>query len=713
MRGNGVGRLRLCTIAYHFCRRRRQWIVRPPTRGHKRNSMENALHRETSPYLLQHADNPVHWQSWGEQAFARAKAENKVILLSVGYAACHWCHVMAHESFEDPATAELMNKLFVNIKVDREERPDIDTIYQNALALIGERGGWPLTMFLTPDGEPFWGGTYFPPKASHGRPGFPVLLQKVDEIWREKQDMVTKNVAVMNDALQKISQTVAGDLIARSTADLLAEHILKQFDPIHGGIGGAPKFPHVPILDLLLRAHLRTKAANLAEAVRLALRQMCQGGLYDHLGGGFARYSTDALWLVPHFEKMLYDNVQLIDILLLAYNVFDDLLFKERLSETADWLIREMTAEGGAFAATLDADSEGEEGRFYVWSADQIDDALDQQAEPFKKAYGVHPAGNWEGRTILNRLGNPERFDDPSEARLASARAILLAVREGRVRPGRDDKVLADWNGLAIAALARAGTALGREDWIEAAVSAFAFICDNMTLGDDKDGRRLVHSWRAGKPGTMATLDDYAAMARAALILHQVLGEAPYLDRAIQWVEVLENHYRDDDGGFFFTAADAKDLIVRVKSAHDGPTPSGNGLMVGVFARLWLLTGDDHYRHRAEQVVRAFSGGLEKDAFALATLLNDAELLNSAAQTVIIGPPGGSDTKGLVAAAFAAPQPNLVIQSIAADAPLPDGHPAQGKTAIDGKATAYVCVGPVCSLPFTNQEDLKDALARA
>jgi uncharacterized protein YyaL (SSP411 family) len=675
--------------------------------------MENALHRETSPYLLQHADNPVHWQPWGPRAFARAKADNKPILLSVGYAACHWCHVMAHESFEDLTIAELMNKLFVNIKVDREERPDLDTIYQNALALMGERGGWPLTMFLTPEGKPFWGGTYFPPEARYGRPGFPTLLEKVDEVWREKQNMVTKNITVMNDALQKISQTKAGDLISPSTADLLAGQILKEFDTVHGGVGQAPKFPHVPVLDFVLRAYLRTKAPAMAEAVRVALRQMCQGGLDDHLGGGFARYVTDAIWLVTHFEKMLYDNVQLIDILLLEYNVNDGQLFRERISETADWMIREMTAEGGAFAATLDADSEGEEGRFYVWNADEIDEVLGQDSESFKNTYGVHPAGNWEGRTILNRLGYPERLDDAAEARFAGSRELLLARREGRVRPGRDDKVLADWNGLAIATLARAGTALGRGDWIEAAVNAFDFISENMTQDDGEGGPRLVHSYRAGIPGTMATLDDYAAMARAALTLYQALGKAPYLENALHWVDILENHYRDADGGFFFTADDAKDLIVRIKSAHDGPTPSGNGLMVGVFARLWLLTGDNQFRDRAEQVVRAFSGNLEGDVFVLATLLNEAELLTHAAQTVIIGQPGGADTKTLVAAAFSAAQPNLVLQSIAPEVQLPDGHPAQDKTSINGKATAYVCVGPVCSLPLTNEKDLKDALARA
>jgi uncharacterized protein YyaL (SSP411 family) len=568
-------------------------------------------------------------------------------------------------------------------------------------------------MFLTPDGKPFWGGTYFPPEASYGRPGFQTLLQKIDEVWREQHDMVTKNVNVMNDALQKISISPAGDLIPPETADRLAEHLLKEFDPVHGGIGQAPKFPHVPTLDLVLRAHRRTLVPELGAAVRVALRQMSQGGLYDHLGGGYARYSTDTLWLVPHFEKMLYDNVQLIEILLYTYSVFHDPLFKDRISETADWLIREMTAEGGAFAATLDADSEGEEGRFYVWNAADIDEALGQDAEPFKKAYGVHQAGNWEGRTILNRLGNPERLDDPSEARLAKSRAVLLELRENRVRPGRDDKVLADWNGLAITAMARAGMALDRADWIEAAIQAFGFITGKMVITNGTDDGRLVHSYRAGQPGPIANLDDYAAMARAALTLYQVTGETEYLDHASQWADVLDRHYRDRDGGFFFTADDAKDLIVRTKSAQDGPTPSGNSLMVGVFAKLWLLTGDARYRDRAEEVIRAFSGGLEKDAFSLATLLNEAELLTGAVQTVIIGPADAADTKALVTAAFTAPQPNLVLQRITPDCPLPDGHPAHGKTTVDGKATAYVCVGPVCSLPLTDVEDLANALARA
>jgi uncharacterized protein YyaL (SSP411 family) len=440
---------------------------------------------------------------------------------------------------------------------------------------------------------------------------------------------------------------------------------------------------------------------------------MSQGGIYDHLGGGYSRYATDALWLVPHFEKMLYDNAPLIEILLLAHGLYNDRLFFDRIVETADWIIREMTADGGGFASTLDADSEGEEGRFYVWTAADVDAALGNRADPFKTAYGVHPSGNWEGNTILNRLGHPARLDDAAEARLAEARAILFDLRKARIHPGRDDKVLADWNGLAIAALSRAGAVFEREDWVSAATTAFDFICTAMDP-DAKDGKhRLVHSFCDGQQGARATLDDYASMSRAALTLYQVRGEERFLNWALRWTEVLDHHYRDEDGGFFFTADDTTDLIIRTKSAHDGPTPSGNGLMVGVFARLWLLTGKDKYRKRGEEVIRAFSGDLEKEAFALATLVNESELLSRAAQTVIIGTIDSADTQVLVRAALAAPQPNLVLQRLDPNADLPDGHPAEGKTQLDGKATAYVCVGPGCSLPLTNEKDLKNALAGA
>jgi len=567
--------------------------------------MRNELDKETSPYLLSHAENPVHWQPWGDAALARARAENKPILLSVGYAACHWCHVMAHESFEDPATAEVMNRHFIAIKVDREERPDIDSIYQSALAMLGEHGGWPLTMFLTPDGTPFWGGTYFPPEARYGRPGFPDLLQRVATVYTEQADKVAQNATAIAEALARMGRSETGGLIPPDLPLTLAERLINEFDQVHGGIGAAPKFPHVPVFELVLRAGLTHKRAELREAIVFALTKISQGGIYDHLRGGYARYSTDAQWLVPHFEKMLYDNAQLLSLLTLVHNLTGDALFAERITETADWVLDEMIAEGGGFAATLDADSEGEEGRFYVWSQAEVDRVLGpgEDTSLFNKIYDVRPEGNWEGKCILNRIHAPERLSDADEARLAAARKKLLKARADRVRPGWDDKVLADWNGLMISALARAGAAMNRTDWINAARSAFDFVNTRLRI---PGSARLVHSYRSNHQGSAATLDDYAAMINAALTLYEIDGDDGFLEAARTWIQVVENHYRDDEqGGYFLTADDASDLIVRVRNAHDSATPSGNGLMVLAFARLYALGGDAADRDHAEKIIKA------------------------------------------------------------------------------------------------------------
>ena len=516
---------------------------------------ENLLARETSPYLLQHKDNPVAWHPWGPEALARAKAENKPILLSVGYAACHWCHVMAHESFEDPFTAELMNHLFVNIKVDREERPDLDQIYQAALQLLGEQGGWPLTMFLTPEGEPFWGGTYFPPGPRFGRPGFRDVLNAIATAYHGDGENVQKNVTALREALKRMAEPQGGGALPADLARRAAERLVQEVDPQWGGIGGAPKFPQTPIFTLLWRAGQANRNETLRNAARLTLARMAQGGIYDHLGGGFARYSVDAEWLVPHFEKMLYDNAALLELMTAAWQDGHDLLLEARIVETVGWVLREMVAEGGGFAASLDADSEGEEGKFYVWTQAEIDAALPANlAEPFKRAYDVTAEGNWEGKTILHRNRAPELGDAESEARLAEARALLFKIRSKRVRPGWDDKVLADWNGMMIAALAEAGAVFDRAEWIAAARRAFAFVLGKMSAGD-----RLSHSWRLGQARHPGMLDDYAQMSRAALALHDATGERAYLDRALGWVAVLDRHFWDAGaGGYFFTADDTR-----------------------------------------------------------------------------------------------------------------------------------------------------------
>jgi uncharacterized protein YyaL (SSP411 family) len=667
----------------------------------------NRLGDETSPYLIQHKDNPVHWQPWGEEALAAAKAQDKPILLSVGYAACHWCHVMAHESFENPAIAALMNDLYINIKVDREERPDLDTIYQHALALLGEQGGWPLTMFLSPDGEPFWGGTYFPPEPRWGRPGFAQVLQGVAQTYRSEPDKVGKNVTILRDALQKLSQPQAGEGVDPALFDRIAERLLREVDPLNGGIGTAPKFPQCGIFELLWRAWRRTGQAPYRDAVLRTLTTICQGGIYDHLGGGFARYSVDARWLAPHFEKMLYDNAELIDLLTLVWQEVRDPLYAQRVAETIGWLEREMVTTGGGFASSLDADSEHEEGKFYVWSAAEIDNVLGDDAAAFKDVYDVSPSGNWEGHNILNRLDHPALADEATEALLARCRGKLFAVRAPRVRPGLDDKVLADWNGLMIAALAHAGLVFERPDWLALAERGFAFIERDMAAPDG----RLFHSWRDGQARHPATVDDYANLSRAALALHEATQDGRYLDRVKGWIAVLDGYYWDPaEGGYFFAATDTRGLIAQVKTAADAAVPAGNGTLVGVLTRLAILTGDAGYRDRAEAIMRAFAGELGRNFFPLATLINNAELAQKPVQIVLVGTPDDPALADLHRAVYAVSLPRRVVQIIRPDEALPDDHPAHGKTIVEGKATAYVCEGPVCSLPIVVSSQLVDAL---
>ena len=668
----------------------------------------NLLGGETSPYLLQHKDNPVHWRPWGEAAFAEARARDVPILLSVGYAACHWCHVMAHESFENDETAALMNRLFVNVKVDREERPDVDTIYMAALHLMGEQGGWPLTMFMTPDGQPFWGGTYFPPDSRYGRPGFADVLRGISQAWASKREQVTENVRVLVDALRGRESPAAGGTVEIGVLDRIAEHLAGAFDATHGGLNGAPKFPQCSILELLWRAWLRsgrkTGNAQLRHAVITTLDRMSQGGIYDHLGGGYARYSTDAQWLVPHFEKMLYDNAQMIEALTLVWQETKSPLYATRVAETIGWLEREMIAEHGAFAATLDADSEGEEGKFYVWTESEIDALLGAEAAFFKQQYDVTAAGNWEGHTILNRSRIMLPGKEAHEARLEKARAILFAERAKRIPPGRDDKVLADWNGLMIAAVARAGFVFGRVGWTALAARAFEAVMTHLRApAGETDAGRLRHSYRQGRARHLALLDDYAAMARAAVILHEVTGNRTYLEQAIALVEDAGRWYADESGGYFFTASDARDLITRTKTAHDNATPSGNGLMAQTLARLYYLTGEERYRDRAAATIGAFAGELGKNFFPLATLLNAAELLANAVQVVISGAAKDPQTQALrEALAGGASLPNLVLQLVEPGTVLPESHPAHGKGPVNGKATAYICVGPACSPPVTD-----------
>ena len=668
----------------------------------------NQLAAETSPYLLQHKDNPVHWRAWGAAALAEAQSSGKPILLSVGYAACHWCHVMASESFENPTIAGVMNELYIPIKVDREERPDIDAIYQQALALMGEQGGWPLTMFLTPAGEPFWGGTYFPPTQRWGRPGFPEVLRGVAAHYQREPDKIAKNVQALASGLAQQSAARTGDgEIAPDLLDQIAERLAKNVDPVHGGFGQAPKFPNPSNLELLWRGWRRSGLEICRDRTLLTLDAMCQGGIYDHLVGGFARYSTDEQWLAPHFEKMLYDNAQLVSLLVLAWQETRSPLYEARIAETIGWVLREMRAPDGGFSSTIDADAEHEEGKFTVWSEAEIDRLLGTESALFKAHYDVTPGGNWEGKTILNRRGRPELDHPAIEATLARCRAVLFEAREARVHPGLDDKVLSDWNGMMISALAEASQAFERPDWLAAAVEAWGFITTRMMPMDD----RLHHSWRGGRhhPGT---LDDYADMARAGLALYEASGDAATLTQVERWVDVLARHFRDPAGGYFFTADDTEALIVRTKSANDNAVPAGNGSLVHVFARLWALTGNPSYRQMLHDQISAFAGEIERNFYPLGTFLNGIDLALRTVQITIMGAREASDTKALLAAVNGVSLPNRLIQVVDSAETLLASHPAAGKTRLDGVATAYVCIGETCSPPLSDPAALAAALSQ-
>ncbi len=670
----------------------------------------NLLKDETSPYLRQHRDNPVDWMPWSAAALEKARLENKPVLLSVGYAACHWCHVMAHESFEDPSTAALMNQHFICIKLDREERPDLDALYQNALSLMGKPGGWPLTMFLTPGGAPFWGGTYFPPQPRYGMPSFREILRGIAESYAQDKDKIAHNIKNLTTALEKLNSGQPGQIVSRETLDKISSYFLSLIDPANGGIGAAPKFPNLTILNLLWNAYIRTGGDAYKSAVIHSLTRICQGGIYDHLGGGIARYAVDAEWLVPHFEKMLYDNAQFIALLTEVYKETQHPLFAERLSETIEWVRQDLAVRNlshTAFAASLDADSEGVEGKYYVWTADEIDGILGAESEIFKKTYDVTRFGNWEGVNILNRLQTSDYRSPQEEMQLGAARGKLKIVRNKRVPPLLDNKVLADGNGLMIAALAKAGFALDCREWVEAAENAFRFITACMM---NKDGR-LSHSWCSGAAKHAALLEDYANMTAAALALYDATQNVDYLSQALIWTDVLDNDFCDKkNGGYFMSPVQATGLLLRPKSAHDGAVPSGNGTMVGVLARLHQLTGKQVYADGARETAEAFSGEIVHHVFPFATLLGNSDILLNPVAVIILTPPGAAEAASFQRIFRKFSLPPLAKMVLPADKVLPKDHPAFGKTLVGGKTTVYVCFGRQCLAPVTAPEEMEQLL---
>ncbi|WP_072396004.1 thioredoxin domain-containing protein [Hyphomicrobium sp. CS1GBMeth3] len=666
----------------------------------------NRLGDETSPYLLQHRDNPVHWWAWGPEALAEAKRTGKPILLSIGYSACHWCHVMAHESFEDEVTARVMNDHFVSIKVDREERPDIDAIYMGALHRLGQQGGWPLTMFLDSEARPFWGGTYFPKVPTFGRPSFVDVLERLSDIYRNEPEKVAGNADALMKSLAEQSDRGAGPRVTDQILREVTMRLARAVDPVHGGIAGAPKFPQWSFFWLLWRGAIRYRHEPAKAAVVKTLERMTMGGIYDHLGGGFARYSVDELWLVPHFEKMLYDNALLIDLMTEVWRETQSPLLAERIAETVDWIAREMVVEGGGFASALDADSEGEEGKFYVWTPEEIDEVLGpDDGAVFKQAYDVTPEGNFEGHTILNRLHAEGLGTPDEEARLRKLRAKLLAARSKRVRPGWDDKVLADWNGLMIAALARAGVVLDRSPWVTMARQAFTFVTEKMTVSG-----RLLHSVRHGAGRAPATATDYANMIWAALRLYQATGETGYLEQAVRWVEILDEHYWAKDVAGYFTAADdTRDVIVRLRTATDDATPSANATMVSNLAAIGTVTGEQRYFERAGSILEAFSSDLAQNLGGHTGLLGAAiDVLAPQLVVLIEGEEMSGESLNKVLKQLSVPG----AIELGTKGSVGDIGPSalRGKSADAGRATAYLCSGPQCSLPITSRNALRQLI---
>jgi len=677
----------------------------------------NNLIHETSPYLLQHAHNPVNWYPWGEEALERARRENKPILLSIGYSACHWCHVMEHESFENEEIAALMNEHFVNIKVDREERPDLDEIYMNAVQMLTGRGGWPMTVFLTPEKKPFFGGTYFPPEDRYGVHGFPRILKAVVQVYREKPEQVTRSVQQIVDGLSRLGSfntsegSLSPDTVLRS-----AEALAQSYDHDHGGLGRAPKFPNVGALELFLRHHRHTGERRFLEMVIHTLTQMARGGIYDHLGGGFHRYSVDERWLVPHFEKMLYDNAQLLHIYADAFRVTQDPLFKQVVEETAEYLLREMFYPEGGFYSTQDADSEGEEGRFFVWDRTEVMEILGgEEGEIFCRIYDVGEYGNFEGKSILHPILTLEQaakfFKRDAEAIqmiVTQAKAKLLEQREKRVRPFRDEKILTSWNGLALSGIAEACKITNNAHLREAAERTVEFFYSKLFQGES-----LLHTYKDGHAKLRGYLDDYAFFGASLLDLYEVIFKRTLLQRADQLAEVMIREFWDDDNGaFFYTGNSHEQLISRSKPAFDASIPSGNSVATHLLLRLYHYTGKEDYLKKAEKIMRLYHDGMENQPFGLTGMLCALDFyLERPKEIVFVGERKDEALRELVGKFQSFYLPNKTLHVVEPGESLGKISPLlEGKSQIDGKPTVYVCQNFTCSAPVTTWEDLKGLL---
>lgn len=683
------------------------------------NRHTNRLIKEASPYLLQHARNPVDWYPWSQEAFDRARDEDKPVFLSIGYSTCHWCHVMEHESFEDEGIAAVMNEHFICVKVDREQRPDVDAIYMDAVQAMTGSGGWPLSAFLAPDGRPFYGGTYFPPDDRYGRPGFKKILLAVADAWKSRRDELLNSADQLKQALSRSMDSSAGEL-SKETLESAANALAHSYDARYGGFGRAPKFPQPSQLELLLRYWHKTGSTTHLKMVTDTLAAMYNGGIYDHLGGGFHRYATDAKWLVPHFEKMLYDQALISQVCIEAYVIGQDPELARVVSETLDYVLRDMTDTRGGFYSAEDADSEGEEGTFYLWTPAQTKALLGaEQAALFDAYYGVTEQGNFEHHTSILNVENSLDFVAqehklaPEDLRKAlnAARARLFPAREQRIRPHRDDKIITAWNGLFISALARAGAVLGEPKYLAAGQKAAGFILSNMVEGD-----RLHRSMAQGRLSGPGFLEDHAFLIAGLLDLYEATFEIKWLAEAETLAQRMIELFRDEDGGaFFMTAHDQERLLIRNKPDYDGAVPSGNSVAALSLLRLQRINARPEFLDQAEQIIQGLNARLQQTPVALTNLIAAVDFLHGpTAEITIVGQRQDKLTHDMIKLIHASYLPNAVVllrdsnkgeQALDAIAPF-----TRTQTAVDGQTTAYICENRVCKRPVTSLADFRQAL---
>ena len=664
---------------------------------------KNLLNKETSPYLLQHKDNPVNWYPWSEEAFKKAKSENKPVLLSVGYAACHWCHVMAHESFEDEETAKLMNREFINIKLDREERPDLDSIYQNALALLGQQGGWPLTMFLSSNKKPFWGGTYFPKEPKYGMPAFKDVLTSIAKSYASDQDAIIKNQTLIFKALSKLDTSNPIETNIEKFIVAAENNIIENCDLRHGGLNGAPKFPQLFIYDFLLNLYQQDQDEKKLNIITSTLDNICSGGIFDHVAGGISRYSVDELWLVPHFEKMLYDNAQLLLLLNKFYITTHQSAYKQKAEQIANWIISEMQDKDGGYYAALDADSEGVEGKFYIWSYVELKNILKDDLKFFCSIFNVTEEGNWEGNIVLSRY-KQLHINEEEEARVQLLLDKLAQYRKKRIKPQLDDKILVDWNGLTIEAMAYTGKVLNNNKYLKSAERAFSFIFDKMFVQN-----KLYHSNCMGINKHLGMLDDYVHLTKAALMLYETTSKYYYLEQSILLTKCILDYFFNKSGGFYTNSDDQKDVILKNIQYFDNVTPNSNAVLLSIFSKISLVTSDKKYVQLYEDLIGKISKKISNQYLGSTSFLKNFSLIKTAKLLIIAGK-NKDQNEIIYQRIYEHYLDNIMIIIIDKKSELDVKFSFYKDINVEDQTLIYICKDNTCSLPFTDVNLLKKYL---